>query len=68
MSNERVHKSAEPCHYDKEAVYYDAFNEKHSEVINQTVETMLREAGAKYSIRSYLWYWSPSILVAGAWF
>lgn len=36
-----VHSSAKPSHYDKEAKYYDAFNEENSTEINETIEKIL---------------------------
>ena len=41
------HQSAKPSHYNKEAESYDAFNEKNSEVINQTIETILQNYNVK---------------------
>ncbi len=44
------HRSAKPSHYDKEAKNYDAFNEQNSELINHTIEQILR----KYQVKSVL--------------
>ena len=44
------HSSAKSSHYDKQAKYYDQFNEKNSEKINSVVETILR----RHRIKSVL--------------
>lgn len=41
------HKSAEASHYDKESESYDAFNEKTSGIINQTIEKILKKHQVK---------------------
>lgn len=41
------HKSAKPSHYNKEAKYYDKFNEKNSVLINQKLEKILKKYKAK---------------------
>lgn len=41
------HKTAKPSHYDKESESYDAFNEKNSAVINQTIERILKKHKVK---------------------
>jgi 2-polyprenyl-3-methyl-5-hydroxy-6-metoxy-1,4-benzoquinol methylase len=41
------HQSALPSHYNLEAKHYDAFNEKASELINQTIENILNEHSAR---------------------
>lgn len=40
------HKTAKSSDYDKEAESYDAFNEKHSTIINQTIEKILSHYNA----------------------
>lgn len=42
-----IHQSAESSHYDEEAENYDAFNEENSALINQIIETMLKEHGVQ---------------------
>ena len=37
------HYSAKPSHYNKEALHYDAFNEKNSAQINQLIEKILEK-------------------------
>lgn len=44
------HKTATSSDYDKEAESYDAFNEKHSALINQIIEKIL----TKYNVKSVL--------------
>ena len=44
------HVSAKPSHYDKAAEHYDKFNEEKSQVINQTIETVLK----KYKVKTVL--------------
>jgi 2-polyprenyl-3-methyl-5-hydroxy-6-metoxy-1,4-benzoquinol methylase len=46
----QTHTSAKPSHYNKEAEFYDKFNEKGSEIINQVIEEILR----KYKVTSVL--------------
>lgn len=41
------HESAKPSHYDKESKSYDAFNEKKSAIINQTIEKILNKHKVK---------------------
>jgi 2-polyprenyl-3-methyl-5-hydroxy-6-metoxy-1,4-benzoquinol methylase len=41
------HISATPSHYNQEAPHYDKFNEKNSEIINQTIEKILNKNKAK---------------------
>lgn len=41
------HKSAKPSHYNKEAKYYDKFNEKNSFQINQVIEKILKKYKTK---------------------
>jgi 2-polyprenyl-3-methyl-5-hydroxy-6-metoxy-1,4-benzoquinol methylase len=48
--NRLSHSSAKPSHYNKEAEHYDEFNEKNSELINHTVENILK----KYKVKSVL--------------
>lgn len=44
------HQSAKPSHYNKESESYDAFNEKHSTIINTTIAKAL----TKYNVTSVL--------------
>lgn len=44
------HLTAKPSHYNQESEHYDAFNEKNSEPINQTIEKLLK----KYKVKSVL--------------
>lgn len=44
------HKSASSQHYNKEAQYYDAFNEKNSLIINQFLENLFK----KYKVKTIL--------------
>lgn len=44
------HTTAQANHYDKDADYYDQFNEKRSQVINQTIESILK----KHSVKTIL--------------
>lgn len=44
------HCSAKPSHYNKEALTYDAFNEKNSAQINQLIEKVLK----KYRVKTVL--------------
>jgi len=37
------HSSAKPAHYNKEAEFYDQFNEKGSDVVNQLIEKTLKK-------------------------
>lgn len=41
------HASALPSHYDKEAKYYDDFNEERSALTNQMIEEVLKNHGVK---------------------
>ena len=41
------HASAKPSHYNKESEHYDEFNEKNSQVINHTIETILKKHKVK---------------------
>lgn len=41
------HSSAAPSHYDEEADEYDALNEEHSQVINQVLDSILKQHGVK---------------------
>lgn len=41
------HVSIQPSHYDKEAESYDAFNEQRSKIINQCIESILRQHKVK---------------------
>lgn len=41
------HISAKPSHYNKAAKHYDAFNEKNSKLINQTIENILKKHKVK---------------------
>ncbi len=45
-----THYSAKASHYNKEAKYYDAFNEKNSLIINQVIEKILE----KYRVKTVL--------------
>ncbi len=42
-----AHHSAKPAHYNKDAEHYDAFNEKNSELINRTIENILKKHRVK---------------------
>lgn len=46
----RSHSSATSSHYDEEAKHYDAFNEKNSQLINATIEKILK----KYRVHTVL--------------
>lgn len=39
----KIHTTAKPYHYDKEAKHYDKFNEENSKVINTTIEKILKK-------------------------
>lgn len=41
------HTSADSSHYDKEAEYYDIFNEQNSKIINQSINSILKKYNAK---------------------
>ena len=41
------HTTAKETHYDKDAEYYDQFNEERSQVINQTIESILKKHNIK---------------------
>ena len=41
------HESAQKSHYDRGAEQYDTFNEENSQIINNTVETILKKHGIK---------------------
>lgn len=45
-----THVSAKPSHYNKEAEFYDSFNEQGSALMNQFIEKILR----KYKVKSVL--------------
>ncbi|OQA35626.1 MAG: Glycine/sarcosine N-methyltransferase [Candidatus Dependentiae bacterium ADurb.Bin331] len=45
-----THVSAKPSHYNKESEGYDEFNEHNSQIINRTIETLLR----KYNVKTVL--------------
>ena len=45
-----THVSAKPSHYNNESESYDEFNEQNSQIINRTVETLLR----KYKVKTVL--------------
>lgn len=42
-----THRSATQSHYDKEATYYDTFNENSSKIINKTIEAILKKHNIK---------------------
>ncbi|NQY42843.1 MAG: class I SAM-dependent methyltransferase [Legionellales bacterium] len=48
--NSSSHSSAKSNHYNKEAEYYDAFNEKNSRLINKVIERVF----AKYKVKKIL--------------
>jgi 2-polyprenyl-3-methyl-5-hydroxy-6-metoxy-1,4-benzoquinol methylase len=50
MTNPFSHDSANASHYDYDADNYDAFNEKNSKQINQTIENILK----KYKVKTVL--------------
>lgn len=41
----KIHRSAKPSHYNKEADSYDAFNESNSKQLNQLIESFLKRYG-----------------------
>lgn len=41
------HTSAKPSHYNQESLSYDALNEENSKIINQTIETFLKQYQVK---------------------
>jgi len=50
LMNFLSHSTAKPSHYNKEARFYDAFDEKNSEQINHLIETILK----KYPVKTVL--------------
>ena len=44
---EKIHTSAKPSHYNKEAESYDAFNENSSKLLNQLIENTLKKHGVR---------------------
>jgi 2-polyprenyl-3-methyl-5-hydroxy-6-metoxy-1,4-benzoquinol methylase len=42
-----IHTSAESSHYDKDSQHYDQFNEERSQVINTTIQKVLKKHNAK---------------------
>lgn len=47
---EITHTTAKPSHYNKEADSYDTFNENNSQIINETIASLLK----KYKVKSVL--------------